>query len=640
MKRVLPAAHSPLLPAVVFILLLVSACAPRRALVQIPVVSPQQAAELTDRLEPLLVHGYEPPTRLSDALTDFTSLGCVEEWVQERNFESDRRAQAAALVARHPGAVWAIRQLKTPKSNFVLAALTLYTDSRDPDLLTEKEAWEAVTQAAEQGHPHAQYAVAERMMRAFPYFDNIPGDPGKFFEINRRLEAAALGGSGKAAHHLALRTQAHVLAKFAGHLPGSAEQKGKIAWAARSAELGDPGGMEFYAKFGELNRRDSVTWLKAAADAGNAHANYDLARNYQLGQKGVVKELDQARRYHCRAIYFGNQWSVRALKELAGVAEERWHAPVVKTLPPASLPVEVGIDPALSRSEREAQERLFVLLERIDPRGRPVLSNIENGGCSPDIRARALEIQQAWETPGGARRRKLAAFIRENAALIEKMKSSDNARSLYLIGRLLQEDAFPPPLERDEPPFPERDRPLQPKPETTALFWIRRAAEKGYGPAELAIVREDEKGKNVKQIDWIRRVGLMKKAAEAGSATAAYDMGRYYGASVYGMLGKPGFTPLADRVEVRRWNCFAADLGHVPAALECGSNYKNGVGGASNRRLAEKYFRQAADAGSGPGYAALAALYRMDKSDPESLRKANEHECLANLYGRAVAVRP
>jgi hypothetical protein len=296
--------------------------------------------------------------------------------------------------------------------------------------------------------------------------------------------------------------------------------------------------------------------------------------------------------------------------------EEKWYPPTLSLTPPSEVPKLVGIDPTLSKSEQELQEQLFNMLDHWYYPPRPLLSRIENSECSDKIKEKARSRAKKWKYSQKRHRAFLREFVTAQHGLIQQMLSSDNPRSWYLIGRLLQEKALSAIVLVDRDPW----------------LWIERSAAMAYPLAELEVMEKEQEGKTVREINWVKKLRLMERAARAGSARAAYRLAEYYALNVYGMGGKPGFTPLDERLEVRLWHCFAADLGHVVAAERCGANYHHGLGGIHDLTKARHYFDIATRAQYGRAFLSLSRLYERGDGEKD-LPQAAQLRCMADLYG-------
>lgn len=123
-----------------------------------------------------------------------------------------------------------------------------------------------------------------------------------------------------------------------------------------------------------------------------------------------------------------------------------------------------------------------------------------------------------------------------------------------------------------------------------ALNLLRASAVAGYSPAQTALASAYEQGFVLTQ-DTQQAIGWYKKAAEQGDWIAQFSLGRIY------FLG--GGTISRDTAMAKKWlELAAADERDSGAAFLLGLLNDDGQGTATNYKLAEKWYRQAAERGN------------------------------------------
>ena len=122
-----------------------------------------------------------------------------------------------------------------------------------------------------------------------------------------------------------------------------------------------------------------------------------------------------------------------------------------------------------------------------------------------------------------------------------------------------------------------------------AINLLRVAAGNGYSPAQTALACAYEQGFVVTQ-DIQQAIGWYKKAAEQGDWIAQFSLGRIY------FIGGPVSR---DTAMAKKWlELAAADERDSGAAFLLGLLNDDGQGTATNYKVAEKWYRQAAERGN------------------------------------------
>ena len=130
-------------------------------------------------------------------------------------------------------------------------------------------------------------------------------------------------------------------------------------------------------------------------------------------------------------------------------------------------------------------------------------------------------------------------------------------------------------------------------------------------------------------LEWIGApIEEIRKAAEAGDATAQYELGRKY---------DRGFGVPEDDEQAVKWYRIAADQGHVGAQLSLGFKYALGEGVWEDDREAVKWFQKAAEQGDADAQAMLGLMYYSGDGVPEDYREAAKWYRKAAEQGHARA---
>src|SRR5262245_28602531 len=110
-------------------------------------------------------------------------------------------------------------------------------------------------------------------------------------------------------------------------------------------------------------------------------------------------------------------------------------------------------------------------------------------------------------------------------------------------------------------------------------------------------------------------VGKYRKGADAGDATAMFNLGLIY---------QDGRGVAKDEAEAVRWYRKGADAGDPAAAINLGIMYQKGWGVAKNEAEAVRWFRKAADVGATRGMVNLGLMYEygrgVAKNEAEAVR--------------------
>lgn len=276
--------------------------------------------ETVGKLELLVADVYEPPDRSKSATEKLQEHGCKPEWTEAPKSAAARLTEAEKLATADPDFLARLRADESPTASYVLARLLLKTPvARRPELAgADPEV--LLRRAAGKGHGHASFYFARLLAGKYPHTaePKDEADASTFFDINRKLEQAADAGSGGAAYLLGFRTQAEVLAKFAGaekdrNRRAAPTSRTPREWWCRSAQLGYPPGQLQCYRVGKRRAEEARQLLVAAADGGHEAASATLAELHAQGKGGFPEDLAKQKQLLCRAIAFGDRRSVATL---------------------------------------------------------------------------------------------------------------------------------------------------------------------------------------------------------------------------------------------------------------------------------------------------------------------------------------
>lgn len=122
-----------------------------------------------------------------------------------------------------------------------------------------------------------------------------------------------------------------------------------------------------------------------------------------------------------------------------------------------------------------------------------------------------------------------------------------------------------------------------------AVFWYRRAAEKGYAEAEVFLSLSYASGKGVPRRDDAQVVRWMRLAAEHGSADGQMMLGRMFAKGYNGVV--------RDDVQAVRWYQAAANRGQVQAQRLLAECYATGRGVQQDDQRAVAWYMKASEHG-------------------------------------------
>lgn len=275
------------------------------------------------QLERLLSDTYTPPDPSPRARQQLKLANCRDEWLEAPNGERARAKEIKGILTQHPDLIESLKLDPAAAAQFSLAMLRLRGfDTQYPEL-QRIDPEQLLRRAAAQGHGHATYYFARLLAEQYPHTASPtrPQDFAIFFDLNKKLEAAADAGSGGAAHLLGLRTQSDVLEKFAvterdGQRRSATTSRTPPAWWCRSAELGYAPGIWQCYRVTQSRVSDAQRLLLAAADAGHEEASAVLAQFYGRGQLGLDEDLDKQKQFLCRAVALGNRPAINSLARL------------------------------------------------------------------------------------------------------------------------------------------------------------------------------------------------------------------------------------------------------------------------------------------------------------------------------------
>lgn len=275
------------------------------------------------QLERLLADAYAPPDPSINASQKLKQYGCQDEWLQAPHSEAGRAKDIRRILDQDQELIAQLKLDPAASAQYSLAMLRLRGFDSQHAELKSVDPEQLLRRAASQGHGHANYYFARLLAEQYPHTESPtrPQDFAMFFEINKKLEAAADAGSGGAAYLLGFRTQTDVLEKFAlterdGNRRRATTSRTPTAWSCRSAELGYAPGIWQCYQLSQSRQSDARRLLLAAADAGHAAASALLAQFYAKGQLGLSKDPEKHKQLLCRASALGNRLALGQLARL------------------------------------------------------------------------------------------------------------------------------------------------------------------------------------------------------------------------------------------------------------------------------------------------------------------------------------
>lgn len=131
--------------------------------------------------------------------------------------------------------------------------------------------------------------------------------------------------------------------------------------------------------------------------------------------------------------------------------------------------------------------------------------------------------------------------------------------------------------------------------------WFRKAADRGYAPAQLELGWAYDKYKLPRcREDYTQAAKWYRKAADQGYAPAQFNLGVMY---------DKGEGVAQDSAEAARWYRMAADQDFALAQFNLGLKYDKGQGVTRDYAEAVKWYRKAADQGRAPAQFNLGLKY-------------------------------
>ena len=168
-----------------------------------------------------------------------------------------------------------------------------------------------------------------------------------------------------------------------------------------------------------------------------------------------------------------------------------------------------------------------------------------------------------------------------------------------------------------------------PKDYAEAAKWYRKAADRGYAPAQVMLGALLENGQGVTK-DEVEAVKWFRKAADQGQSVAQVNLG---------LLLHEGAGVAQNDVEAAQWFRKAADQGMAMAEYSLGVMLSDGAGVQQNDAEAAKWFRKAADQGHDLAQYDLGLKYHKGEGVPQDdgesakwLRKAADQDYPAAEY--------
>ena len=329
--------------------------------------------------------------------------------------------------------------------------------------------------------------------------------------------------------------------------------------------------------------------FKAAADQGNANAQYDLGLMYQKGQ-GVPKNYAEAAEWYRKAAEQGNAVAQDNLGFMYanGLGVPKDNAEAMKWWSKAS-----------DQGDATAQNNLRTML--LSNMARP----LGNGPSAEKPANIPRPVQRAPQPP-------------PNYVTHPTMAASGNlsAQTVTVIGKTPEGTPIIVRAGHDEGEAAELrgNKAYSTGDFATALKEWKVAAVQGNAAAQYDLGGVYASGlmgtkDTAEAMQWYR------KAADQGNAGAQYDLGGMY-ANGQGVPQNYG--------EAMQWYRKAADRGNEAAQYHIGLMYANGQGVPQNYGEAMEWYRKAADQGNGDAQYDIGLMYAngqgVPKNDVEAMK--------------------
>ena len=161
-----------------------------------------------------------------------------------------------------------------------------------------------------------------------------------------------------------------------------------------------------------------------------------------------------------------------------------------------------------------------------------------------------------------------------------------------------------------------------------AREWFERAVQQGYAPAQFNLALMYLEGEGVAQ-DWQIARELFERAAQQGFAPAQYNLALMY---------LEGEGVAQDWQIAREWYEKAAQQGHAQAQFNLAVMYFKGDGGVQDWQIAREWFEKAAQQGHVKAQYNLAVMYLKGDGGVQDLQIAREWLKKAAQQGHAPAL--
>jgi TPR repeat protein len=317
----------------------------------------------------------------------------------------------------------------------------------------------------------------------------------------------------------------------------------------------------------EPDPEKAYSWLRKAADAGDAQAMGDVGRCYAVGC-GVEKNADEAIRWFERAIEAGAPHGEFSLGEMY---EEGWSVPVDMAEAARWYRKSAGKDhhPAHYKLGR-AYEFGAGVRKDLAEAVRWYAQGAEGGNAD----AEAALAMLYGTGQGVARNYERMLELNRRAAKKGSLRAIHNIGAAYRRGWGVRQDV------------PE------------AVRWFRKAAEAGFPASQHNMGLAYSDGWH-DEVDLDQAFGWFEKAAQAGIPGSQYEVGRFWESGQV--------LPRNDQT-ARQWYAKAADNGYADAMVELGRFYENGTGVPQDNRMAFEWYHKAAQAKNPRGQHAVGMM--------------------------------
>jgi TPR repeat protein len=432
--------------------------------------------------------------------------------------------------------------------------------------------------AAQEGSPEAMVYVGEYFDSAEAQFSGIPKDDAQAVNWYRK---AAEAGSAKGMGNLG--------SLYAAGRGVEQDTWQAMRWYRKAAEAGDVtamknlGRMYDYGTGIEPDYGQALTWLTKASEAGDAAAMIDIGHMYAEG-RGVPADNTQAASWYGKAVASYRKAAeggdVLAMMDLGGVylsgrEVKRDAAQALGWIRRAAD----GGSPKAAWSLGVRYERGLDVEKDLNQAANWYRKAAE-AGYSPAM----MTMGQTYENGTGVQKDQAEA-----AGWYRRAAEGGSLQAMVALGRMYQDGSG---VEKNA---------------AQAQSWFQKAAqtaEKSGAGTLMNLGNIYLSGSSGLKSDPMQAAVWYRRAADAGSATAMYSLGR---------MNESGTGMARDYVQAVSWYRRAAGAGYAQGMSAMGRMYQNGTGVEKDDAQALTWFRKAAVTGGTPAMYDVGRQYENGK---------------------------